>query len=490
MTGKSRNALIFLAACLLIGVGGYYFFDAVKKYAASVTFLSRLAKSKEPRSHRILVFVHGSFGTTLGLLDLPSVVRDTMSSSGYARKVREMRKDPYFFKTQPILERGLVKVEPTFNLDEIGRRGAYPIAGAFQEMAEYAEPGVAENHYYMFGWSGLMSQRKRRLESIRLYNAISQEVEKFRAVDIEPKVYIYAHSHGGNVVLNMGALHSIISGEALPDVGEKTANEGVAFLGQVISALPNRDEAEKLEGQKILDYKPEKPLSALEMVVMMGMPVQPETDSYVMSPLFNKVYHLYSTADVVQVSDWATTCRYYSDQRFDRLRELCDTNKLRFPSNLTQMRITLEKNHNAESGKSVLPAEKKEESSWWRYLVGSTASSEKVIDPTHKEFWFVVSRDEGHEINPFKPLPIVVYLPLILSGMQDYEELTDVEVAAGIKDEDLVFSYYRRGGKEMVTTSQVPLGFIHQIQDAVYEHRLDKSSIAEELSIIGKYVRL
>lgn len=114
------------------------------------------------------------------------------------------------------------------------------------------------NNTYVFGWSGQLSFDAREKASEELYatllSLVAEYKEQYKQV---PYIHIITHSHGGNVVLNFG---------------------------------------------KIADYYPEMQLS-IDNLILLACPVQQETACYVESPLFKKIYSLWSKFDMIQIID-------------------------------------------------------------------------------------------------------------------------------------------------------------------------------------------
>src|SRR5271157_4121494 len=158
--------LIGLAA---LGICVFLLFFHVKKATLVPSSFSLNTEDREPW---ITVFVHGSFGSLLGFLSFSDVLHDRLQGTLYRNITKKMRDDDFFYKDQIILQRGLVRVEPTYDFSAIGKKYVtYPLIKAYQDILETINPGKEENYFYTFGWSGLISQNSRRFEVIRLYNA-------------------------------------------------------------------------------------------------------------------------------------------------------------------------------------------------------------------------------------------------------------------------------------------------------------------------------
>lgn len=114
-------------------------------------------------------------------------------------------------------------------------------------------------HFYLFGWSGRISYRHRLRAAHQLYDALAQLYVDYRARGIEPLLRIIAHSHAGNVTLNLARVHA--------------------------------------ELQKIENF-------IIDEFVMFATPVMPwETLDYAQDPLFKSITHFYSESDPIQILD-------------------------------------------------------------------------------------------------------------------------------------------------------------------------------------------
>src|SRR3990172_1877110 len=212
---------------------------------------------------KMTVFVHGSFGSLLGFLSLSNVLHDNVSGTLYRNVTKKMRNDGFFYKDQPILQRGLVPLEPTFDLKDVdGKKFAvYPIAKSFQAIADMVSGGKEKNYFYTFGWTGLMSQKSRRFEPIRLYNALTEELEELKQQGIFPKVRLVAHSHGGNLCLNLAAISKILKLGALNEntmySKDLEENEALQKMVATMKDLTTKENAKSKQDQKKYDYVPE-----------------------------------------------------------------------------------------------------------------------------------------------------------------------------------------------------------------------------------------
>lgn len=113
------------------------------------------------------------------------------------------------------------------------------------------------DHFYAFGWSGLLSFAARKKAARALYDEIGALMQAYqREYGVLPEIRIITHSHGGNVVLNMCHI---------------AEQEG--------SALCIKD------------------------LILLACPVQQMTKDYIKSSNIGMVYSFSSRGDVLQVID-------------------------------------------------------------------------------------------------------------------------------------------------------------------------------------------
>lgn len=110
-------------------------------------------------------------------------------------------------------------------------------------------------HCYFFGWSGRLSPQERRRGAYKLYAAIKTLHSDPALHDAE--ITLITHSHGGNVAL---------------------------YLGDI--AKENNDSVLKIK-----------------RLILMGCPIQDETECYAHESVFESIYNLYSVIDLMQVAD-------------------------------------------------------------------------------------------------------------------------------------------------------------------------------------------
>jgi len=464
-----------------------------------------LKKKSEPW---MTVFIHGSFGSVLGFFNASDVLKDKISGTVYRKVTKGMRDDEFFFRYQPILKRGLVRVMPTFNIKEIGNQffAAYPLIKAYDMIAEQICPGKEKNYYYTFGWSGLMSQNSRRFESIRLYNALSEEITKFHAQGIYPKIRLIAHSHGGNLCLNLGAVHRLVNLKDFSklDVLSKNhdENESLKVLYSLIRVLPTQELAQHKQDQKRLDYMPIKKNLQIDQLIFYGTPIQPETESFVYSPVFKKVYNFYSGEDMIQKFDWVSSKRSSSFQRVACKKDPKSSDCF------VQAKIMIEKLHKA--GRGFRPVamyknhenhgfydsknhEKPERTIWEQLLAGENIFTRKSKDPTHKELWFFSweSFDDAEEkyTTFLRHVPTFVLTPLYLAVLHaGAKKYNDIDINTVIRHQKLIAIALEHDREKELHTCEIPVQTLDIIKHQTKSWKPDRWKNFEEFKEIRKHL--
>jgi hypothetical protein len=153
-----------------------------------------------------------------------------------------MRLDRHFFKNQAMQGFGFIKIDPT-----LVERGYSPgaIAGMLNDVTAWSEPNKTfDNHYYTYGWTGLLSPSQRYEDAKGLFLGLEKLVAEFKKQGYTPKIRVIGYSHGGNVVLNLGAVHQRV--------------------------------------------RPDSDLR-IDEAILLGMPVQKETAQFVTDPVFKRI---------------------------------------------------------------------------------------------------------------------------------------------------------------------------------------------------------
>jgi hypothetical protein len=129
----------------------------------------------------------------------------------------------------------------------------YAIAMA---LTKSAPDDFSRDHFYVLGWPEDLDFEQRKTAAEKLYSEIKKLVSAYHhEYGITPRIRVMAHSHGGNVVLNMARI--------------KNPADGISIAEAILLACP----------------------------------VQEETREYIHDRFFEKIYAFYSTRDNIQVLD-------------------------------------------------------------------------------------------------------------------------------------------------------------------------------------------
>ena len=344
----------------------------IKKFYLILTlFISSLAYGSS-KDIWITVFVHGSFSLKphLNIQNIVKMLNDSIEESVYYRSTEINRRDPFFYKNQAIGELGLHKIDikkPTC------LQASPTVAIAYETISQLAGY-PASDQYYTFGWSGLVSNKLRYIEAGFLYKDLSKLIKQFKNDGYNPLVRVIGYSHGGNLSLQLGAVH-------------KTKNQ--------------------------------KDQISIEEFHLIGTPIQVESDYLITSPIFKKIYNWYSRGDGVQTLDFFSFKRFFSKKKFSKRSNFA------IPKKLTQIRLKVSdfcpKNNKLFSG---VPQNEKELRRNFKEL---------IFDPGHFELWFMGwTTLKYRQTFPINPLPIMIFLPLITKYITD-DPNTPSDIVAFIK---------------------------------------------------------
>ena len=313
---------------------------------------------------RMTIFVHGimSIKPHLSFSNFMRFITDRVEDTVYSDTVRNMREDDFFYKNQAMQEIGFHKIDP--NRVEKGYASGL-IARQFDMVEKLTDPyHTYENHYYNYGWYGLLSTRLRYFDSVPLYEGIVAEVAKFRAQGIEPQIRLIGYSHGGNVCLNLGAVRQ---------------NEPV--------------------DQNL----------RIDELILLGVPIQCETDFLLTDPIFKRVYQIYSRGDRIQKLDFFSTKRFFSRRMFT------SRTYFQLPKKLTQIQVRITRAVRGRK-RTCLPCFNPND------VPSVSGKSKRFRDasPGHIELWFYGWTPENYRKNfILDPLPFMIFLPLVLDQVED-----------------------------------------------------------------------
>ncbi len=171
----------------------------------------------------------------------------------------------------------------------------YHLRSIAETLAQIAPEKYPLETFYLFGWSGQLLFAEREEAAKRLYKELKEVIAQYeKKHGATPRIQIITHSHGGNVVLNLAKVKDAIDTEL-----------------------------------------------AIDELVLLACPVQAKTMQFIQSPIFQYIYSLYSSLDIIQV---IAPQFYYTKQEDGKIkRKFPLFSSRQFPpqSNLAQMKIKL-----------------------------------------------------------------------------------------------------------------------------------------------------
>lgn len=304
----------------------------------------------------INIFVHGIISLTpvLSFKTMNHVKQDDLDNTVYIEYVKNARSNSFFCKNEPKQAVGLQKIEK----DEIDRNSSCSTIAKLFDL-QFQD---SNNYYYTFGWSGLMSNKKRYQDAKNFYNQYSKEIQSFRDKGIYPKTRLICFSHGGSIGLEIG---EVIKKENLP-------------------LLFNIDE-----------------------LILLGTPILDETRRFVNEPVFKKIYNFYSGSDRVQILDFSQENKHFSRRKFKAVKDFQPNN------NLLQIKLEIfrpVKPKNGEIAKDVQ----------WNLCPPRHSVGIRKASPGHCEWWFLKYTNNFYrDTFPFEPLPVVAFIPTIINNLNN-----------------------------------------------------------------------
>jgi len=332
----------------------------------------------------ITIFVHGimSIQPHLTIQNVMRFIRDDVHHTIYSKTVEYMRLDPYFYLNQAMQEFGLKKIDLN---DLQPGHATNAIAHIYDDVTKMVYPQET-NHYYTFGWSGLLSPTGRYADSIKLLESLTQELEqKYWKYGIFPKIRLIGYSHGGNVCLNIAAARQ--------------------------------------------NTNPASPIS-IDELILVGVPIQTETDYLANDPIFKKIYHFFSQADRIQRIDFFSFNRVFSRRYFR------NSNNFKVPKKL--MQIDMKFVRKAKS-KYNSPARQAAYINFHNpAIVSGKSRLLRDCSPGHLEFWFFGWSPKYYRENfVMHPLPAFIAIPYILYHIRQIRDeiVTPYPVIVDIRPE-------------------------------------------------------
>ncbi len=344
----------------------YYLFIAI--------FLSSTCIKPDisPQETWLTIFIHGimSIKPHLSMANFLRFMTDNVENTVYSYTVDLMRNDPHFYKNQAMQGPGLKHID--LNNNQKGNASG-ALAMLFDTIAQESTGIKAiNNYYYTYGWSGLLSPSRRYKDAKDLYASLTHEVEQLSKQHVAPKIRLIGYSHGGNICLNL--------------------------------ALVQRRE------------QPTTPLD-IDELILIGMPVQKETDYLINHKMYKKIYHFYSRGDRIQKIDFFSFNRFFSRRIFKERKGF------RLPHKLMQVQLKTTRNaknikKRKQARNNLNPRMNFKNST----VVSGKSPFLRNVAPGHSELWFFGWTPLHYrKTYPLRPLPTVAMIPYITHHLSQLE---------------------------------------------------------------------
>jgi len=438
------------------------------------------------------VFVHGTFHAGLTFLSYNSVSKDKLSASRYQYIMRKIRRDPIFYQNQPILDLGLIQVTPSLTLSDTTTTpfSAYPIIQTYAEILEQVAPGKEKNQFYTFGWPGLISKASRQRQALYLYNALCRELERYKTKGIKPHIRLITFSHGGNVALGMGAIHTILTNVKTERFASQDCKESIASMEKILSNVKKRKDTTNPYA-----HTPITNDLCIDELVLLAVPIQPETDFFCHCSLFKKIYSFYSDEDGIQSVDWVSSKQPYAAQRINTVlthQKYLTQNK---PGIIIQARIMIDRNLAEQTvTTSKITEERKtyesvENAPWWkRLLYRGNLIQKKSADPTHREFWFTYWDRQG-ALAFLNPFPVAVLTPFLIATLQKLPQIIDADLNLVYKPESMLCQLTKHNNSEILRQNNIPPLILNRAQKKMNDWRPASTLKPRQFEIAKKYLQ-
>ncbi len=319
------------------------FFNYFKIFLLLFLLLTKISFSSCENDANITIFIHGIVKPPITIQDLIRIKKDRIKNTQFAYSVEYLRESPDTFTFQPMQELGLKQID----LDDNSPGNS---ATAIARIYELQSNDNAKNYYYTFGWSALLSRSSRQQEGLRLLKSLKKEINRLNLKN--PNIRIIGYSHGGNVALNLARF---VPKDNLPFI----VNE----------------------------------------LILVGMPIQKETDFLINHPIFKNVYNIYSMADIAQRADKFSTRYFFSHRKFWPRRDFI------VPDKLKQIQIKVVKIY---------------------FDTCDKVKQKKVIGPKHSELWqFGWAPKAYRKRFPITPLSVSSLIPTILEKINEIENVSN-----------------------------------------------------------------
>jgi hypothetical protein len=245
------------------------------------------------------VFIHGTILRYVSPTTLMQILKENKEYTDLLSMYKESLRSSGLYRLQPIQKKGFVPIVP---LGKANKKDKFYIssftADLFQDvtrLTKNSDDSVTNELFYTFGWDGHLSYQSRLNASKVLYDGLVKERDRLINETFLPvKIKVFAHSHGGNVALLLAEL-------------------------------------EDKYNKKLM----------LNKLVLLGTPIQSETERLISRPIFKRIYNIFSLGDHVQVADLVSTKDFFSRRIFGGEKSVLSS----LPKNLSQIEVQVGEYH-------------------------------------------------------------------------------------------------------------------------------------------------
>jgi len=311
----------------------------------------------------VTIFIHGimSIKSHINFNNFMHFMCDDIKDTIYTKTVHNMRNDPFFYQNQPMQACGLQPISTQLTKGDTSAATAHLYK--MVETMTNLDNDYEKHLFYTYGWSGLLSGKQRLKEAYQLFDELYALQTRLKQTHgRRPKFRIIGYSHGGNVALNLGI---------------------------------------------IAQKHPEKKLT-IDELILIGTPIQHETDYLVHEPIFKQIYNVYSQLDRIQRSDFFSFHRFFSGKIFEARKDFT------IPKNVTQIRIRISQDRYPDKPLSL------------KQHLQYSGQRRRFRDksPGHIELWFYGWTPSKYRKDfPLSPLPVTILLPHIISQLKTLREM-------------------------------------------------------------------
>ena len=203
----------------------------------------------------ITIIVHGAIGLAANLSGhtINLIKKDCIEGSTYEKNVSSIRENRYLFALSPTGKLGMHKVAPHAMYVD----AAHIFSELYTDIAHKYQC-AEKNTFYTYGWSGLISKKRRIQEAREFYCSLRDLIKHHTKNGKAPKVRIIGYSYAPIMFLNFAELRK-----------EEFKND--TFM--------------------------------IEQTIFIGTPINKTLESSLCCPLFKKIYLIYSRGDKIQRFD-------------------------------------------------------------------------------------------------------------------------------------------------------------------------------------------